>query len=100
MKPHIAGFELYFETCKSVMRSQFGASPFLCLERKGAESYPSRDKAVVFIEVPDLQATVDRLAERILQFEPGRARPASLGCVARPGRAQRTPDTIERRVIL
>jgi catechol 2,3-dioxygenase-like lactoylglutathione lyase family enzyme len=31
---------------------------FLCLERKGVESYPSAEKAVVFVEVPDLQATV------------------------------------------
>ena len=47
--------------------AQFGANPFLCLERKGAESYPSRDKAVVFIEVPDLEAAVNRLGDRILQ---------------------------------
>ena len=71
MKPRIAGFELYIEDLESALRSQFGASPFLCLERKGAESYPSRDKAVVFVEVPDLQAAVARLGERILQFEPG-----------------------------
>jgi len=89
MKPRIAGFELYIEDLESAMRfyrdtlgmdltseqaghhAQFGASPFLCLECKGAESYPSRDKAVVFVEVPDLQATVERLGERILQFEPG-----------------------------
>lgn len=31
---------------------------FLCLERKGIESYPSRDKAVLFFEVPDLEAAV------------------------------------------
>lgn len=28
---------------------------FVCLERKGAESYPSKDKAVLFFEVPDLR---------------------------------------------
>jgi catechol 2,3-dioxygenase-like lactoylglutathione lyase family enzyme len=31
-----------------------GGAAFICLERKGAESYPSHDKAVVFLEVPDL----------------------------------------------
>jgi predicted enzyme related to lactoylglutathione lyase len=41
--------------------AQFGAAPFLCVERKGSESYPSRDKAVVFFEVPDLAAAVERL---------------------------------------
>jgi len=85
----LAGFELYFDDLESAKRfyrntlgleltgeksghhAQFGANPFLCLERKGAESYPSRDKAVVFIEVPDVQAILERLGEHILQFEPG-----------------------------
>jgi len=31
---------------------------FICLERKGAESYPSKDKAVLFFEVPDLRSAV------------------------------------------
>jgi catechol 2,3-dioxygenase len=31
---------------------------FVCLERKGSESYPSLDKAVLFFEVPDLQAAI------------------------------------------
>ncbi len=70
----LAGFEIYFEDLESAKgfyrdtlgmeltgeqsghHARFGASPFLCLERKGAESCPSRDKAVVFIEVPDLQS--------------------------------------------
>jgi len=85
----LRGFELYFEDLEPAKRfyrdtlgveltseqaghhAQFGTSPSLCLECKGAESYPSRDKAVVFIEVLDLQVTVERLGERILQFEPG-----------------------------
>ncbi|MGA2589775.1 MAG: hypothetical protein ABSH32_07670 [Bryobacteraceae bacterium] len=76
----LRGFELYFEDLEPAKRfyrdtlgveltseqaghhAQFGASPFLSLECKGAESYPSRDKAVVFVEVPNLQAAVDRLA--------------------------------------
>jgi predicted enzyme related to lactoylglutathione lyase len=43
---------------------------FICLERKGSESYPSKDKAVLFFEVPDLEAAKTALGkERILQFE-------------------------------
>ena len=55
----IAGFEIYFDDLESAKRfyrdtlglqmtgeqpghhAQFGASPFLCLESRGAESYPS-----------------------------------------------------------
>jgi len=44
------GLELTGE--QSGHHAQFRANPFLCLERQGAESYPSRDKAVVFIECP------------------------------------------------
>lgn len=38
-----------------------GRSAFICLERKGAESHPSRDKAVIFLEVADLQSTVEAI---------------------------------------
>ena len=31
---------------------------FVCLERKGLETYPSRDKAVLFFEIADLEAAV------------------------------------------
>ena len=44
--------------------AQFGGSPFLCVEKKGVENYPSRDKAVVFFEVPDLRAAVERLGRK------------------------------------
>ncbi|MFI5403750.1 MAG: VOC family protein [Planctomycetota bacterium] len=44
--------------------AQFGGSPFLCVERKGVENYPSRDKAVVFFEVPDLAAAIERLGRK------------------------------------
>ena len=41
---------------------------FICLERKGAESYPSKDKAVLFFAVPDLNAAISALGtDRILQ---------------------------------
>ena len=36
---------------------------FICLERKGAESYPSQDKAVLFFAVPDLKAAIAELGE-------------------------------------
>ncbi len=43
---------------------------FVCLERKGSESYPSEDKAVLFFEVPDLKAAVSALGEeRFVQRE-------------------------------
>jgi predicted enzyme related to lactoylglutathione lyase len=35
-----------------------GGAGFICLERKGSETYPSRDKAVLFFEVPDLKAAI------------------------------------------
>ncbi len=52
--------------------ARFDAGPaFVCLERKGVESYPSRDKAVIFLEVPDLAAAVDSVGrERILEMQP------------------------------
>lgn len=60
--------------------AQFSAgNSFLCLERKGAENYPSADKAVLFFEVPNLAATIKSLGrKRILHHEPkaGRGRPA------------------------
>lgn len=46
------------------------ATGFICLERKGAESYPSKDKAVLFFEVPDLEAAIAEVGDdRIVQRE-------------------------------
>jgi hypothetical protein len=43
----------------------------VCLERKGAESYPSRDKAVVFFGVADLNAIVEAVGpDRFVGFNP------------------------------
>jgi len=39
---------------------------FLCLERKGVESYTSRDKAVLFFEVPNLEAAVRAIGKEKL----------------------------------
>ena len=43
---------------------------FVCLERKGSEPYPSKDKAVLFFEVPDLRAAIATIGEnRLVQSE-------------------------------
>ena len=43
---------------------------FICLERKGVESFPSQDKAVVFFEVADLKAAIKSIGpEKIIQSE-------------------------------
>jgi predicted enzyme related to lactoylglutathione lyase len=86
----LAGFELYFEHLEEAKRfyteilglqtteertgyfAKFDTGAgFMCLERKGSESYPSSDKAVVFIEVTDLQATMARVGrDRFVRIEP------------------------------
>ena len=44
---------------------------FICLERKGAESYPSKDKAVLFFEVPSLKSSMAAIGqEKIVHSEP------------------------------
>ncbi len=49
-----------------------GEHGFICLERKESESYPSRDKAVLFFEVADLAGTIASLGrEHFLQVEAG-----------------------------
>ena len=75
----LVGVELYYDDLERAKRfygevldlavtdgeqgrfARFADAPFLCLERKGSENYPSRDKAVVFFEVPDLAAAIARL---------------------------------------
>jgi len=39
---------------------------FICLERKGVESYPSLDKAVLFFEVPDLKSAIAAIGDKHL----------------------------------
>ena len=85
-----AGVELYFddlERAKSFYRdilgltianeqaghhAQFNAGAgFICLECKGAENYPSRDKAVLFLELQDLAAAVAAIGrDRFVRTEP------------------------------
>ena len=49
------------------LRSSFS----ICLERKGSESYLSRDKAVLFFEVNDINAAVAAIGrERFVWVEP------------------------------
>ena len=89
-RPRFLGVELYFDdlqSAKRFYRDTLGLdltedSPghhakfdfkdgFLCLEKKGVESYPSRDKAVVFFEVDDLQSAIQSIGRhRIVHSEP------------------------------
>lgn len=83
LRARLAGVEFYFDDLNRARKfyretlglklhderrghySQFdtGAS-FLCLERKALEPYPSRDKAVVFLEVDDLAAAVKKIGRK------------------------------------
>jgi len=89
----LIGVELYFDDLQAAKRFyqetlglnliheqsghhvQFGiGGPFLCLERKGVEDYPSRDKAVIFLEVADVRSAVEELGkEKVVHFEAGNA---------------------------
>ena len=52
--------------------AKFGAdAAFVCLETRGSESYPSRDKAVLFFGVYDLEAAVTAIGpHRFVRSEP------------------------------
>lgn len=87
--PKFLGVELYFDDLEGARRFYSGilgleisdeqpshhvkfdsANGFICCECKGAESYPSRDKAVLFFEVEDVARTVDELGrQRFVQVE-------------------------------
>jgi len=89
--PRFAGVELYFydlERARSFYREILGLTVadeepghyarfdsgggFVCLERKGSEQYPSRDKAVLFFEVEDLAAARAAIGEdRFVHEAPG-----------------------------
>ncbi len=88
--PKFVGIELYFDDLNRARRFYTGvlglaisdeqpghhvkfdsASGFICLERKGSESYPSRDKAVLFFEVDNVSEAVAVFgSERFVQVEP------------------------------
>jgi predicted enzyme related to lactoylglutathione lyase len=87
--PRFVGVELYFEHLENAKKfyvetlglevsdEQAGhharfdsGAGFVCLERKGAESYPSEDKAVLFFEVPNLKLAIAAIGQdRIVHAE-------------------------------
>ncbi len=89
IQARFAGVELYFENLEAAKEfyvatlgqevsdeqtSRYvkfeSGNGFVCLERKGVESYPSRDKAVLFFEVPDLASAIAAVGKhRIVQSE-------------------------------
>jgi catechol 2,3-dioxygenase-like lactoylglutathione lyase family enzyme len=89
IRAQFVGVELYFEDLETAKRfyietlglevsdeqgghhAKFdGGAGFVCLERKGAESYPSKDKAVLFFEVPNLRSAVAAIGQdRLVQSE-------------------------------
>lgn len=63
------GLEISDEQIGHHAKFDSGAS-FVCLERKGAESYPSKDKAVLFFEVPDLESAIAAIGpDQLVQSE-------------------------------
>jgi catechol 2,3-dioxygenase-like lactoylglutathione lyase family enzyme len=89
-EPKFVGAELYFDDLAKakdfytgvlglrITEEQSGhfakfdsGSGFICLERKGAESYPSCDKAVLFFEVEDVTRLVEVLGrQHFVKVEP------------------------------
>jgi predicted enzyme related to lactoylglutathione lyase len=89
ISPKIVGTEFYFDDLEQAKRFYSGilglpveeelanhhtklssTNSFLCLEKKGVENYPSKDKAVVFLEVRDLKAYIKQIgAERIVKSQ-------------------------------
>ncbi|HTV60000.1 MAG TPA: VOC family protein [Verrucomicrobiae bacterium] len=61
------GLEIAGEESGHHVQFQSGAG-FVCLERKGAESYPSKDKAALFFEVRNLDAALSAIGnEKVVQ---------------------------------
>jgi len=89
IKLRFVGVELYFDNLEEAKRfylqslgldisdeqaghhAKFdGGTGFICLECKGAESYPSKDKAVLFFETPHLSEAVLAIGkEKLVQSE-------------------------------
>jgi predicted enzyme related to lactoylglutathione lyase len=90
IRAQFVGVELYFENLETAKRfyietlglevsderldhhAKFDTGAgFVCLERKGAGSYPSQDKAVLFFEVPNLRSAIAAIGQdRLVQSEP------------------------------
>jgi predicted enzyme related to lactoylglutathione lyase len=63
------GLEVSDEQVGHHARFESGAG-FVCLERKGAGSYSSKDKAVLFFGVPDLRLAIAAIGQdRLVQSE-------------------------------
>ena len=62
---NVLGLKLLDEEEGRYARFDAGES-FVCLERKGTETYPSHDKAVVFLEVSNLAAAIRCLGEEMI----------------------------------
>ena len=63
------GLEISDEQAKHHVKFDSGAG-FICLERRGVDSYPSKDKAVLFFEVADLPATLRAIGrDKLVQSE-------------------------------
>ena len=89
IRARFVGVELYFENLDRAKRfyadtlgleiseeqaghhAKFaGEAGFICLERKGSEAYPSKDKAVLFIEVPELKSAIAAIGpEKLVRVE-------------------------------
>ena len=89
----LAGVELYFDDlrrAKTFYRDVLGlelvedaadhhakfevGGPFLCLEKRGMEAYPSADKAVLFFEVADVRQAVDEVGpSHVVRYDPDAA---------------------------
>jgi len=87
--PRFVGVELYFENLEQARNfyvetlglaiseedpghhAKFGGGAgFVCLEKKGVENYPSKDKAVLFFEVQDLKAAIEAIGrENIVEVQ-------------------------------
>jgi predicted enzyme related to lactoylglutathione lyase len=64
------GLEVSDEQVRHHAKFDSGAG-FVCLERKGSESYPSKDKAVLFFEVRNLRSAIAAIGQdRLVQSEP------------------------------
>jgi predicted enzyme related to lactoylglutathione lyase len=67
----VLGLDLAEEQAGHHTRFATGAA-FVCLENRGVEDYPSADKAVLFLEVPDLARALERIgSERVVRAELG-----------------------------
>ena len=87
LNARLAGVELYFDDLPAAKHfyqeilglkltgeelghhAQFdGQTAFVCVEKKGVEDYPSRDKAVLFLEVSNLTEAIRTIGpERIVR---------------------------------